>query len=267
MQLRAGYEISIRCEQETPLIALLSVHPSRVPDLRSPASMRTSHDIPIRTFTDVFGNTCLRTTAPAGLLSLGADFIIEDSGLPDAVAPDAAEVPIDALPDEVLPYLLGSRYCETDKLSPLAWSLFGDTARGWPRVDAIVSYVHDRIEFGYEYASPTLSAWEVHRERRGVCRDFVHVAVAFCRCMNIPARYCSGYLAGQGDDGDSAPMDFTAWMETYLGNRWYTFDVRHASPRTRRIAMAYGRDAADVAIYTTFGPSTLERFHVFALEV
>ncbi len=264
MQLRAGFEISIRCEYDTPLVALLSVHPSRAADLRSPADITTDHDLPRWTFTDPFGNTCLRTTAPAGLLSLETSFLIEDSGLPDSIVEDAREVPVDALPDAVMPYLLGSRYCETDKLSPVAWSLFGTTPRGWPRVDAIVRYVHDTIRFGYEFASPTMSAWDVYRERRGVCRDFVHLAVAFCRCMNIPARYCSGYLPSVGSEAEIAPMDFTAWMEAYLGDRWVVLDPRYAAPRVGRIAVAYGRDAADTAIYTTYGPSSLERFHVFA---
>jgi transglutaminase-like putative cysteine protease len=246
---------------------LLDVHSSRIPDLRSPATLRTNHDLPVRRFTDAFGNTCLRTIAPEGLLTLETDFVIDDAGASVEPPPDAAEVPIEFLPDDVLPYLLASRYCETDKLSPVAWSLFGDTPRGAARVDAIVHYVQRHVEFGYEFASPTLSAWDTYRERRGVARDFTHLAVAFCRNMNIPARYCTGYAPSLLGETDNAPMDFTAWMEAYVGNRWYAFDARHGTPRPGRVAMAYGRDAADVAIYTTFGPSNLERFHVFAFQI
>jgi transglutaminase-like putative cysteine protease len=265
MQVRAGFEISIHCDDETPLVGLFDVHPSRVRDLRSPATVRTSHDAPLLRFTDGFGNTGLRTHVPAGTLTLETDFVID---VPEAqTLVDVPEVPIDALPEDVLPFLLASRYCETDKLSPVAWSLFGETPRGSARVDAIVEYVRNHVEFGYEYASPTISAWDTYRERRGVARDFVHLAVAFCRNMNIPARYCSGYAASLAGETDDAPMDFTAWMEAYLGNGWYVFDPRQGSPRPGRIPMAYGRDAADVAIYTTFGPSSLERFHVFAFQV
>jgi len=267
MQVRAGFEISIRCDAPTPLIGFLDVHPSRAADLRSPATLRTNHDLPVSRFTDAFGNTCLRTVAPSGVLTLETDFVIEDPKAPEAPAPGTPETPVESLPIDVLPFLFASRYCETDKLSPVAWSLFGDTPRGLPRVEAIVDYVSNHLQFGYEFASPTLSAWDTYRERRGVSRDFVHLAVTFCRNMNIPARYCTGYLPSLPQETDSAPMDFTAWMEAYVGGRWYAFDPRHGSPRPGRIAMARGRDASDVAIYTTFGASSLERFHVFAFQI
>jgi len=265
-RIRAGYEIAIRCEQPAPLLGLLSVHPSRAGDLRAPAPITATADreLSLSTFVDAFGNLCTRTLAPAGVLTLRTDFEIEGSGLPDESAGDAPEVRVEDVPDAVVQYLTASRYCETDKLAPLGWSLFGDTPPGAARVEAIVEYVHDRIVFGYEHASSTRSAWETHHDRHGVCRDFVHLAVAFCRCMNIPARYCSGYLADIDVPPSDIPMDFTAWMEAYLGGRWYTFDPRHATRRIGRVLMAHGRDAADVPIYTTFGPSELVGFRVFA---
>jgi transglutaminase-like putative cysteine protease len=263
MHIRAGYEFSLRCEQSTPLTGLLSLHPSRVRDLVSSSVIVSDGDVPLSTFGDSFGNTCTRTVAPAGVLTLKTDFVIEDSGLPDASADGARAVPVDELPDDAVQYLLASRYCESDKLSPLAWSLFGDIEAGAPRVEAIVRYVHDRIRFGYEYASTTRSAVEAQDERRGVCRDFVHLALAYCRALNMPARYCSGYLGDIDVPVSDIPMDFTAWMEVYLDHRWYTFDPRHAARRVGRVLMARGRDAADVAIYTTFGPSELNSFRVF----
>jgi transglutaminase-like putative cysteine protease len=263
MHIRAGYEFSLRCEQATPLTGLLSVHPSRAHDLVSSGTITSDGYAPLLTFNDSFGNTCTRTVAPAGVLTLRTDFVIADSGLPDESADGARAVPIDQVPDDAVQYLLASRYCESDKLSPLAWSLFGDTPAGAPRVEAIVRYVHDRISFGYEHASSTRSAVEAQNERHGVCRDFVHLALAYCRALNMPARYCSGYLGDIGVPPSDIPMDFTAWMEVYLDHRWYTFDPRHAARRVGRVLMAYGRDAADVAIYTTFGPSELTSFRVF----
>jgi transglutaminase-like putative cysteine protease len=263
MLIRAGYEISLECEKETAMIALLSVHPSRRDDLRSPAKIVNTAGAPMREFVDQFGNLCTRTSAPAGTLTLSTDFVIEDSGLPDVVAYDAQEVPLVDLPDDHLKYLLSSRYCEVDRLSDAAWSLFGATPRGWVRVQAIVDFVHRHIAFGYEHASSTRSAWEAYRDRVGVCRDFAHLAVTLCRAMSIPARYCTGYLGDIGVPPDSAPMDFSAWFEVFLGGQWYAFDARHNVPRVGRVLIAHGRDAADVAITTTFGPTRLVGFRVF----
>jgi transglutaminase-like putative cysteine protease len=267
MLIRAGYDISLKCDTSTPMMALLSVHPSRAGDIRSPSAIVSNHGAPMWSFSDQFGNVCTRTMVPAGTLTLSTNFVIEDSGLPDPVVPAASEVPVESLPDDVLKYLLPSRYCETDRLSALAWSLFGGTARGWSRVQSIVQYVHDHITFGYEHASATRSAWDAYQQRAGVCRDFAHLAVAFCRCMNIPARYCTGYLGDIGIPPVDAPMDFSAWFEAYLDGRWYTFDARHNTPRIGRVLMALGRDAADVALTTTFGPSTLVGFRVFTDQV
>jgi len=267
MLIRAGYQIALYCPAATPLVALLSVHPSRAKDLRTPYEIRDGRNGRMQSFTDQSGNIVTRTTAPAGTLTLSTDFVIEDSGLPDAVCPDAPEVPVDRLPDDTLKFLMPSRYCETDRLSELAWSLFGSTPRGWGRVQSIVQYVHEHIRFGYEYASSTRSAWDALQDRVGVCRDFAHLAVALCRCMNIPARYCTGYLGDIGVPPADSPMDFSAWFEAYLGDSWYTFDARHNIPRIGRVVMAKGRDAADVAITTTFGPSKLVGFQVITDEV
>ena len=267
MLIRAGYEISIVCNCETPLMALLSLHPSRVGDLRTPAVICSTGPAPLEASLDEFGNVRTRTIAPAGLFKLSTSFVVQDSGLPDEVAPWAQEVPVSQLPDEAVTFLLGSRYCETDRLSALAWSLFGNTPRGWARVQAIVDYVHQRLTFGYQFARNTRTAWEGHEERVGVCRDFAHLAIALCRAMNIPARYATGYLGDIGVPAVPAPMDFSAWFEVYLGGRWFTFDARHNTPRIGRILVARGRDAADCAITTTFGQSTLAQFDIVTEEV
>jgi transglutaminase-like putative cysteine protease len=267
MLIRAGYEISIACDYETPLMALVSIHPSRAADLRSPAIIHATGPAPLEASIDEFGNVRTRTIAPAGILKLSTNFIVQDSGLPDDVAPWAQEVPVAQLPDEAVSFLLGSRYCETDRLSEIAWSLFGNTPRGWARVQAIVDYVHRRLTFGYQYARTTRTAWEGHEERVGVCRDFAHLAIALCRCMNIPARYATGYLGDICVPKVPAPMDFSAWFEVYLGGRWFTFDARHNVPRVGRILVARGRDAADCAITTTFGPSKLVQFDIITDEV
>ena len=267
MLIRAGYEISIVCNCETPLMALLSLHPSRVGDLRTPAVIYSTGPAPLEASLDEFGNVRTRTIAPAGLFKLSTSFVVQDSGLPDEVAPWAQEVPVSQLPDEAVTFLLGSRYCETDRLSALAWSLFGNTPRGWARVQAIVDYVHQRLTFGYRFARNTRTAWEGHEERVGVCRDFAHLAIALCRAMNIPARYATGYLGDIGVPAVPAPMDFSAWFEVYLGGRWFTFDARHNTPRIGRILVARGRDAADCAITTTFGQSSLAQFDIVTEEV
>jgi len=267
MLIRAGYEISIECAYETPLMALVSLHPSRAGDLRTPAIIASSGPAPLEASLDEFGNLRTRTIAPAGILKLSTQFVVQDSGLPDEVVPGAQEIPVAELPDDAVSFLLGSRYCETDKLSELAWSLFGNTPRGWARVQAIVDYVHQRLTFGYQFARTTRTAWEGHEERVGVCRDFAHLAITLCRCMNIPARYATGYLGDIGVPVVPAPMDFSAWFEVYLDGRWFTFDARHNTPRIGRILVARGRDAADCAITTTFGQSRLVQFNIITDEV
>jgi transglutaminase-like putative cysteine protease len=249
------------------MLLMLSVHPSRLPDLASPDRITFEPPLPARSYRDSFGNICTRVSAPAGRLTMASDFIVHDSGKPDVVASDAEQVPVQDLPDDVLIYLLGSRYCDTDHLASSAWSLFANGPTGWGRVQAICDYVHERLSFGYQHASRTRTAWDGFREQRGVCRDFAHLAITMCRCMNIPARYCTGYLGDIGVPRAPEPMDFSAWFEAYLGGRWYTFDARHNSPRIGRILMARGRDATDVALSTTFGPTQLAAFNVHTDEV
>jgi transglutaminase-like putative cysteine protease len=267
MRIRLGYELNYTFPQPTPMILTLNVHYSRASDLVGPDHMMTHPTVPIRSYRDSFGNWCTRLVAPAGKFKVFSDAVINDSGRPDPVVPFAPQHPVEELPEETLLFLLGSRYCETDKLSEVAWKLFANTPMGWARTQAICDYVHQHITFGYEHASPTKTAWEVYRERKGVCRDFAHLAVALCRCMNIPARYCTGYLGDIGMPPPYGVMDFAGWFEAYLGGQWHTFDPRNNMPRIGRILIARGRDAADVAITTTFGPNTLESFLVRTDEV
>ena len=267
MLIRAGYEITFDCAVPVPMLLMLTTHPSRAPDLRTPEVMVFDPPIPAHPYTDGFGNACTRIVAPAGRLVISSQFDVVDPGRPDEVAPHAEQHRVEELPDEALVFLLGSRYCETDLLSDLAWSLFGNTPLGWPRVQAICDHVHERITFGYEHARNTRTAREGHIERTGVCRDFAHLAVALCRCMNIPARYCTGYLGDIGVPLSDTPMDFSAWFEVFLGGRWYTADARHNVPRIGRIVMARGRDATDVALSTQFGQATLSGFKVVTDEI
>jgi transglutaminase-like putative cysteine protease len=266
MRIRTGFEITYDCPAPVPMLLTLSVHPSRRGDLETPDWLRTDPMLDVRQYLDGYGNICSRVLAPAGRLVLSADFIIQDTGLVDEYAPDAAQHAVQDLPDDVVVFLLGSRYCETDRLSEIAWSLFQNTRPGWARVQAIVDFVHRHIKFGYEHARPTKTAYEAYCEGQGVCRDYAHLAVAFCRCMNIPARYCTGYL---GDIGVPVVgvMDFSAWFEVWLGGRWYTFDARNNRPRIGRVLMARGRDATDVAIANTFGPNFLAGFKVVSEEL
>jgi transglutaminase-like putative cysteine protease len=266
MYIKAGYEITFDCEKPTPMLLVLSVHPSRLPDLRTPQDIAFDRNVTHEDYLDGFGNICTRTTLPSGLTTIRNEFVIDDSGLPDVLTPGARQHPIEELPTETLVYLLGSRYCETDRLGDVAWALFAGTEPGWARVQAICDYAHERITFGYHHARGDKSAWEAYTDRTGVCRDYAHLAIALCRCMNIPARYCTGYM---GDIGVPVvdPMDFSAWFEVYLGGQWHTFDARNNKPRIGRILIARGRDATDVAISTSFGASRLAAFKVVAIEV
>ncbi|MDQ1119971.1 MULTISPECIES: transglutaminase-like domain-containing protein [Pseudoxanthomonas] len=266
MLIRLGYEIAFRLPQPTSMLVTLNIHDSRRTDIVIGQELRALPGVPMRQYHDSFGNTCTRLHAPAGLFTLYADAVVQDDGQPDPVAPGAREVPVDQLPDDTLLFLLGSRYCETDQLVSMAWDLFGATPPGWARVQAICDYVHNAIQFGYQHARATKGAVEALQEGRGVCRDFAHSAIALCRCMNIPARYCTGYLGDIGIPPVDAPMDFSAWFEAYLDGRWYTFDARHNTPRIGRVLIARGRDAADAAISNSFGFNTLEKFEVWTDE-
>jgi len=268
MKIRAGYKISYDCPQPTPMIITLSVHPSRRNDLITTDDLNAHPALaPNNEYLDGFGNICHVVQAPAGKLTISSDFIIKDSGEPDAVAPEAKQHPMEALPVDTLVYLMGSRYCETDRLSELAWAKFATVPKGWTLVQTICDFVHEHLTFGYPHARPTRTAFEAFDEGRGVCRDFAHLAITLCRCMNIPARYCTGYLGDIGVPPEEAPMDFSAWFEVYLGDRWYTFDARHNIPRIGRILIARGRDATDVAITTSFGVCNLVGFEVVTDEV
>lgn len=267
MRIRAGYEIVYECPAPTPMLLMLNVHPTRLGDLETPDVIRTDPPTALTQYRDIYGNLCSRIVAPAGRLVLSADFIVHDDGRPDPTPFTARQHPVEDLPDDVVLFLLGSRYCETDELSPLAWSLFGATEPGWPRVQAILDYAHERITFGYEHARATKTAAQAHEEGCGVCRDYAHLAVTLCRCMNIPARYCTGYLGDIGVPLSPNPMDFSAWFEVWLGGAWRTVDARHNRPRIGRILMAHGRDATDTAITTTFGPNTLAGFTVVTEEL
>jgi len=267
MQIRVGYELVYDCPQPTPMLLMLNVHYTRAADLVTPDLMVADPPVPAHSYRDGFGNWCTRIVAPAGQLRLSASAVVHDTGEPDAVPGLAHQHPVEELPDDTLVFLLPSRYCEADRLLETAWSLFGTTPPGWGRVQAILDYVHQHITFGYEHARNSRTALEGWSDRTGVCRDFAHLAVAFCRCMNIPARYCTGYLGDIGVPRSDAPMDFSAWFEVYLGGAWHTVDARHNVPRIGRVLIARGRDAADVAISTTFGPNTLRGFRVITEEV
>ncbi len=267
MQIQIGYELIYNFPNQTPMILMLNVHYSRVPDLVIPDHIVTSPSVPISGYRDGFGNWCTRIVAPAGDIRIYTDARVNDSGELDEFAPEAVQHPVQDLPEETLVFLLGSRYCETDQLSEIAWNLFHKSPPGWARVQAICEFVHNHIQFGYEHARSTKTAWEAFNEKKGVCRDFTHLAVAFCRAMNIPARYCTGYLSDIGVPLPHEAMDFSAWFEAYLGGRWYTFDPRNLHRRIGRVLIAQGRDAADVAISNTFGFNTLKGFKVHADEV
>jgi len=271
MKIRTGFDIAFTLSQPTPMILMLSVHPARTGDVLTPQAIRFDPPVEAREYRDVFDNICHRIVAPPGQLTIAADFTVQDSGQPDPVVPEARQIPVQDLPDDVLIFLLGSRYCDTDKLSQTAWSLFGGTPEGWARVQAIVDFAHTRLRFDYQQAYATRTAFDGYTQRVGVCRDFAHLAITLCRCMNIPARYATGYLGDIGVPKDPAPMDFSAWFEVFLegpeGPRWYTFDARHNRPRIGRIVMARGRDATDCAISTNFGYAHLARFDVHTDEI
>lgn len=265
MRISTGFQLIYDCPADTPMLLMLSVHPSRRDDLETPDWLRTEPTRDVRQYLDGYGNICSRLVAPPGRLTLSADFVIRDDGLIDPYVPDAAQHPVQDLPDEVVVFLLGSRYCETDRLSAIAWPLFQKTLPGWARVQAITDFVHNHIAFDYASARPDKTAFDVWNEGSGVCRDYAHLAIAFCRCMNIPARYCTGYM---GDIGVpvAGVMDFSAWFEVYLGGAWHTFDARNNMPRMARVLIARGRDAVDVPIANTFGPATLAGFEVTSVE-
>jgi transglutaminase-like putative cysteine protease len=231
MLIRVGFEIGIQCGASTPMTMHLAIHPERRADIVRETGPHATPGIALEQYRDTFGNDCLRCVAPEGM------------------------------------FLLPSRYCETEHLSDLAWKLFGHVRPGWQRVQAVCDYVHQRLTFSYGYARATRTACQAHEERVGVCRDFAHLAVALCRCLNIPARYVNGFMGDIGVPSDPAPMDFNAWIEVFLGGRWHTFDARHNTPRIGRIVVARGRDAADISLIHTYGQHRLDIFNVWTYEV
>jgi len=266
VKIHVGFDLTYEIAHPTPMIFMLNVHPSRAADLITPDRLRIAPSRSITPYIDGFGNKCVRLLAPPGELRVASDTIVSDSGRADRVDVGAEEHAVADLPHDALVYLLASRYCEADSMMDKAWEIFGQAPRGWRRVQAICDFVHSHITFGYEHADATRGAVRSFVEQRGVCRDFAHLAVTFCRCLNIPARYCTGYLGDIGVPPDPAPMDFSAWFEAFVGGRWYTFDARHNMPRVGRVLIARGRDAADVAISTTFGNTRLKSFIVTTRE-
>jgi transglutaminase-like putative cysteine protease len=267
MLIRIGFDLTFNIPAPVPMILMLYTHPSRSGSLSAPERIQVNPVVPISTFTDEFGNRCGRMFAPAGELRLWHETLIRDSGLADPIHPDAMQWDVHALPPETIRFLYASRYCETDNLSNIAWNLFGNTPPGWQRVQAVCDWVHNNVQFGYPFARANKTAFDVYQDRRGVCRDFSHLLITFLRCLNIPARYVTGYLGDIGVPINPEPMDFSAWTEVFLDGRWYTFDARHNHPRIGRIVMARGRDAVDVAITTSFGPAQLTQFLVTTDEM
>ncbi|MBV8897317.1 MAG: transglutaminase family protein [Acidobacteriaceae bacterium] len=267
MLIRYGFEIDVQLWQPTALITTMDVHESERNAIVWEDSFETSPSVSVEQTIDAEGNRLRRLVSGPGVLGMKMTGVVKNSGALDDCDPGAELIPVENLPAEALPYLRGSRYCETDLLSDFAWGTFGSIAGGHARVQAVCDYVHNRLRFSYPEARPTRTAAQAMDEQVGVCRDFTHLAITLCRCLNIPARYCNGYLGDIGVPPDPAPMDFNAWFEAYIGGSWYTFDARHNARRIGRILIARGRDAADIPMITSFGPHKLTKFKVVTEEV
>jgi len=267
MYLRFGYEMQFDLPAATPMVLMLYTHPSQAWTLRRPERVVLEPDVPVETSVDGFGNRVGRIIAPAGKLRIWYDNVAIDSGQLEPTIAGTQLHKVEELPNECLPYLMASRYCEVERLSPMAWDLFGKTPATWERVQAVLDWVHKHVHFGYCFARNTKTAWDTWYEQKGVCRDYQHLAITLLRALNIPARYATGYLGDIGVPEEPFPMDFSAWMEVFVGRRWYTVDARYNAPRIGRVLMARGRDAVDVAITTSFGAAKLDRFHVWLDEV
>ncbi|MDX2308597.1 MAG: transglutaminase family protein [Hyphomicrobium sp.] len=267
MLINYGFSITLSVTQPTPILTRLDVVPDRRADIAEEGRFMMSGADVAAPNLDVFGNHCRRIVLAPGDTKLELTGIIRDSGQHERQLRDEPLQPVQALPDEVLPFLVASRYCESDILSAEAWQLFGKYPETAARVRAIVDFAHAWLTFGYPYARDTRTAAEAMRERVGVCRDFAHLTIALCRAMNIPARYVNGYLGDIGVPVDPAPMDFSAWVEVFVGGRWYTVDARHNEPRIGRIVIARGRDAADVPMVHSFGAHVLKQFMVVTDEI
>ena len=267
MLIKVGCELVYECPQPTPMLLVLNIHYSRASDIVVPDRLVMCPAVPMTAYRDGFGNWVTRIVAPAGSIRISTTAIVRDTGLPDPTSPYALQHPVQDLPEETLVFLLASRYCDTELLTEIAWQTFGQTPLGWPRVQAICSFVHNHVRFDYMQVRATRTAWETYNERVGVCRDYAHLAIAFCRCLNIPARYCTGYLGDIAIPPPHGVGDFAGWFEAYLGGQWWTFDARNNMPRIGRVLLARGRDAVDVAISTTFGPNTLREFIIVTDEI
>ena len=267
MHIRYGYDIALELAQPATILAMADVHSDFRSCIVEETELEVAPAMAAERFVDDSGNVVRRLSAPAGSVSLRLQGVFRSDGREDETDPSAEIVGASDLPPETLPFLRASRYCETDLLSDFAWANFGSVNGGWARVQAICDFVHQRLRFSYPEARPTRTANEALSEGVGVCRDFTHLAVTLCRCLNIPARYCNGYLGDIGVPPDPAPMDFNAWFEAFLGRRWFTFDARHNQPRIGRILISRGRDAADIPMITTFGPHALTRFTVVTEEI
>jgi transglutaminase-like putative cysteine protease len=277
------FDIQFRLPAPTAMVALLHLHPSLEPLLRAGNELRveslddpahhgpestdyTKTVVPTRDYIDSFGNRCARFVAPAGYVWLTGSSVIEADPEGDPVTTAAPQAEIDDLPAEVLQFLLPSRYCEVDRFGTIAQELFGGLPAGWERAVAIRDWVHEKVTFNYNAARPTKTAMDVFTEPIGVCRDFQHLAVTLTRCHNIPARYVTGYI-GDIRRPYSGPGDFSAWYQVFLDGRWIDLDARHNHRRLGRLLMATGRDAADVAITTSFGAAYLTNFYVESNEI
>lgn len=267
MFIKVGYDIVFEHPVSTPMVAMLYLHPSCAAAVRRNEYLLIDPQTPIGDYVDGFGNRCARFTCPPGHIRLWNDAVLEVSGEPDRQNMGGAQPSIESLPSDTIEFLIASRYCEVDRMTDIAWQLFGAVPAGWQRIQAVCDFVHRHLRFDYLQARNTRTAYEAYQERVGVCRDFAHLAVTLCRCLNVPARYCTGYLGDIGVPPVPAPMDFSAWFEVFTGDAWYAMDARHNIPRVGRILMARGRDAADVALLTSFGSSRLERFTVWCDEV
>jgi transglutaminase-like putative cysteine protease len=267
MNIRYGFDIALEVAQPTTILTMMDVHSDIRDRIVDETGLEAAPATTVERIVDGHGNVLRRLFAPAGLVSLRLGGVFRGDGREEDVDVKAEATAASDLPHDTLPFLRPSRYCETELLSDFAWANFGAIDGGWAKVQAICDFVHRRLRFSYPQARPTRTASEALAEGVGVCRDFAHLAVAFCRCVNIPARYCNGYLGDIGVPPDPAPMDFNAWFEVFLGGRWFTFDPRHNRRRIGRILISRGRDAADVPMITTFGAHTLARFGVTTDEV
>lgn len=268
MLIKLGYELIFDIPvPRVPMVLMLYTHPDHAHLLQQPEKIHIEPEVQVKDFIDAFGNRAAMIVAPQGKLRITYENVALDTGEPEPTIEGKILHPVEELPPDVLQFLLASRYCEVDRMTNMAWQLFGQTPPTWERVKAIVDWAHGHIEFGYKYASPFKTAHDVCVERQGVCRDYMHLAITMLRAMNVPARYATGYLGDIGVPINPAPMDFSAYLEVYLSGKWWAMDARHNIQRIGRIKQAHGRDAVDVALTTSFGPTRLEKFYVVTEEV